>query len=108
MFSFLFLLCLSVQFENTTNKVMLDLSSAITILGHCTTVEVRHQLQLMASEASNSQEGLVQELDRANQQDMQELQVQLEGLVGGQAGLMLQLVSGDDASGVRDGAQAPE
>ena len=39
---------------------------------------------------------------------MQELQVQLEGLVGGQAGLLLQLVSGDDAGGVRDGEKAAQ
>jgi hypothetical protein len=95
---------------------MQDLSSVITTLNvsldDCSTTKTQQQLQLMASEASDSQKSLVQMLDRVNQQallqGLQELQVKLEGLLGGQAGLMLQLASGDDAGGVWDGEEAAQ
>lgn len=83
----------SSQFDSTVNKAVQDLSSVLSALNLIHTLEMQQQLQRLASEASASDATLAQELDVANQQDIQELQGHLEQLLGGQAELQQQLAA---------------
>lgn len=82
-----------LQFENTINKAMQDLGTVMSGLNLLHTLEVKHQLQLLLSEAHVSQVRLDQQLHLAHEQDLQQLRGQLEQLLGGQAELSQQLAA---------------
>jgi hypothetical protein len=86
-----------LQFENTVNKAVQDLNSVVSALNLLHTLEIQQQLQAVLSEARVSDTSLAQQLDQAHEQDKQQLQGQLEQLLGGQAELQRQLAAATKA-----------